>query len=214
MAMTSSRLRAGPIAPAEAVPAPRAEVLLVECFERDYASLHRLAYLMLGDRDLAEDVVQDAFLHTFTGWHRLREPTSAGAYLRCGVVNTCLSRIRRRKSEQASNATVGRGADQPEPIPQPEEAGATAWLASAVLEAVRTLPPRQRAAVVLRYYADLSEAEMAAALGCAPGTVKSQLAKARSSLSLQLAGVAAEVGIARTRPAGETARKAPKREDA
>ncbi len=65
----------------------------------------------------------------------------------------------------------------------PKRRGPAAWLASTVLEAVRALPPRQRAAVVLRYCADLSEAEMAVALGCAPGTVKSQLAKARPTES-------------------------------
>ncbi|MGH9128465.1 MAG: RNA polymerase sigma factor, partial [Acidimicrobiales bacterium] len=180
--MTSGRLRAGLVTP-DAVPAPRADTLLVACFERDYTSLQRLAFLILGDRDLAEDVVQEAFLRTFTGWHRLRDTERAGAYLRSGVVNMCLTRIRRRNVEQRSNAAVSVRPDRPRPGDQPEEAGGAAWLASTVLEAVRELPPRQRAAVVLRYYADLSEAEMAAALGCAPGTVKSQLAKARATLA-------------------------------
>lgn len=164
-----------------------AEDLLVECYERDYVSLHRLAYLMLGDRDLAEDVVQEVFLRTFSGWRRLREPERAGAYLRAGVLNMCRSRMRRRYVEQRGNAAVSHP-EAAENDQTADAAGAT-WLATAMLEAVRALPPRQRAAVVLRYYADLSEAEMAVAMHCAPGTVKSQLSKARASLALRLAGL-------------------------
>jgi RNA polymerase sigma-70 factor (sigma-E family) len=175
------------------VAVPSAEDLLVKCFERDYTALQRLAYLMLGDRDLAEDVVQEVFLRTFSGWHRLREPESAGAYLRAGVVNTCRSRMRRRYAEQRANTAVTR--PEASEDDQTADAGTANWMAAAVLGAVRTLPPRQRAAIVLRYYADLSEAEMAATLHCAPGTVKSQLSKARATLAVRLAGLAGEVGI-------------------
>ncbi len=185
-----TRSRVAGIGAAGTLTVPSAEDLLVKCFERDYSSLQRIAYLMLGDRDLAEDVVQEVFLRTFSGWHRLREPESAGAYLRAGVVNMCRSRIRRRYVEQRANTAIAR----PEATgnDQTGDAGAATWLASAVLEAVRALPPRQRAAIVLRYYADLSEAEMAAALHCAPGTVKSQLSKARATLANRLAGLAGE----------------------
>lgn len=196
--MASDRV-AGVAVPGK-VAARSAEDLLVECFERDYAPLQRLAYLMLGDCDLAEDVVQEVFLRTFTGWRRLREPERAGAYLRAGVVNMCRSRIRRRYVESKGNAAVARpeaGEDD-----RTADAGEAIWLASVVLEAVRALPPRQRAAVVLRYYAELSEAEMAVAMHCAPGTVKSQLSKARASLATRLAGVTEHIGspAPRTRP--------------
>lgn len=199
--MTSGRLRGVGIGAAHAVRVPEAEALLVECFERDYRSLQRLAFLMLGDRDLAEDVVQEVFLRTFSGWHRLREPDRAGAYLRTGVVNMCRSRMRHRYVEQKGNAAVAARPDAEGQTDQPGEASDSTWLASAVLEAVRTLPPRQRAAVVLRYYSDLSEADMAAALGCAQGTVKSQLAKARATLAIRLGGLADEVGRT-VRPVG------------
>lgn len=194
MAVTSEGLAGVGIGAPDAVRTPRAGELLSDCFERDYSSLHRLAFLMLGDASMAEDVVQEVFLRTFSGWHRLRDPDRAGAYLRSGVVNMCRSRMRRRFVEQRSNAALAARPQQARSEDQPEEAGEAMELASAVLDAVRSLPPRQRAAIVLRYYTDLSEAEMAVALGCAPGTVKSQLAKARSTLAARLAGMGYDDG--------------------
>lgn len=186
--MTSERVTGVEIP--DQVATPSAEALLVECFERDYPSLRHLAYLMLGDRDLAEDVVQEVFLRTFSSWRRVRQPERAGAYLRAGVVNMCRSKIRRRYVEARGNEAACRPATSWQD--QTADAGAATWMAAAVLEAVRTLPPRQRAAVVLRYYADLGEAEIALAMHCAPGTVKSQLSKARATLAVRLAVVAGE----------------------
>jgi len=151
--------------------------LLSTLFDTHYRSLCRLAYVLLGDAAQAEDVVQEAFLRTFTGLGRLRDRSRADAYLRRSVVNLSRSRLRRRTVEGRSNAAVHRDA----PV---EDRSARSDLD--LVEAVRALAPRQRAAVVLFYYADLSEAEVAATLGCSAGTVKSQLAKARATLARHL----------------------------
>lgn len=159
---------------------------LASLFAVQYVPLCRLAYLLLGDAARAEDIVQEAFLRTFAGWGRIRQPELASAYLRRSVVNLCRSGIRHRPVEWRGNSRSYRD----------EEAGAASaagWeddvaSASTVLEAVRALPPRQRATVVLRYYLDLSEADIAETLGTSPGTVKSQLAKARVHLARLLAG--------------------------
>jgi RNA polymerase sigma-70 factor (sigma-E family) len=148
--------------------------LLSSLFDAHYRSLCRLAYVLLGDASHAEDVVQEAFLRTFTGWGRLRDRSRADAYLRRSVVNLSRSRLRRRTVEGRSNEAALR-ADR-------------VVLSSAghdldLLEAVRRLPARQRATVALFYYADLPEAEVARTLGCSVVTVKSQLAKARAALA-------------------------------
>ncbi|HMD46116.1 MAG TPA: SigE family RNA polymerase sigma factor [Acidimicrobiales bacterium] len=151
-------------------------------FDEHAPRLVRLAAFLLDDPAAAEEVVQDAFLRTYTGWWRLRHPERAQWYLRTAVVNLCRSRGRRRASEQRGNRTTWatEGGDQPWEREDPDDA-------MAVVEAVRALPPRQREAVVLRYYQDLSEADIARTLRCAPGTVKSQLAKARATLARTLA---------------------------
>ena len=159
----------------------RRDDAIAALFDAHYASLCRLATLLLGDAAQAEEAVQDAFLRTFVGWRRLRHPERAGAYVRAAVVNQCRSRGRRRAAEQRGNRTVWAGSEDNDTAAL-ERSGE----AMAVLEAVRALPRRQREAVVLRYYADLSEADVAEALGCSVGTVKSQLSKARAALSARL----------------------------
>lgn len=150
-------------------------------FDEHRAGLCRLAALLLGDRAAAEEVVQEAFLRTFAGWRRVRQPERALGYLRAAVVNQCRSRARRRVTEDRGNRTVW--AAEAGRVAHDVWSGDEAAESIRVLAAIRALPPRQREAVVLRYYADLSEADMAAALGCSAGTVKSQLAKARASLA-------------------------------
>lgn len=150
-------------------------------FDEHRVGLCRLAALLLGDRAAAEEVVQEAFLRTFAGWRRLRHPERALGYLRAAVVNQCRSRVRRRATEDRGNRTVW--VTQAGLESRHGWSGDEAAESMRVLEAIRALPPRQREAVVLRYYADLSEADMATALGCSAGTVKSQLAKARATLA-------------------------------
>ena len=150
-------------------------------FEEQYAGLCRLAYLITGDQSQAEELVMDAFLRTLAGWWRIRDLDRADRYLRRAVVNLSRSQNRRRHTADRSGL-----ADQPTMVfstnADPEDA-------RVVWDAVRSLPQRQRAAVVLRYYEDLSEADIADTLGCSVGTVKSQLSKARASLARALEGV-------------------------
>lgn len=164
----------------------RRDAAVAALFDEHYAGLCRLATLLLDDPGQAEEAVQEAFLRTFVGWRRLRHPERAGAYLRAAVVNQCRSRGRRRATERRGNQAVWAVTSEDAGAEDPERTGEVL----AVLEAVRALPARQREAVVLRYYADLSEADVARALGCAVGTVKSQLSKARTTLS----GLLAETG--------------------
>lgn len=169
----------------------RRDAAVSALFDAHYAGLCRLATLLLDDQGHAEEAVQEAFLRTYVGWRRLRHPERAPAYLRAAVVNQCRSRGRRRSSERRANREAVAAVRDGDGAPGPEVGDALA-----VLEAVRALPPRQREAVVLRYYGDLAEQDVAAALGCSVGTVKSQLAKARATLGRALAGGTVE-GAAR-----------------
>lgn len=146
-----------------------------DLFDRHYPGLCRLAYLIVGDRVQAEEVVMDAFMRTFASWGRIRDLDHSEAYLRRAVVNLSRTRARRRHTEERSYAATA--SQSAEPATAEPERELVVW------EAVRRLPDRQRAAVVLRYYEDLSEADIAELLGCSVGTVKSQLFKARATLA-------------------------------
>ena len=152
--------------------------LLEAVFSEHYGGFCRLATLLLGDGAAAEEVVQEAFLRTFSSWRRIRQPDRAQWYVRAAVVNLCRSRLRRRGTEEAGNRASWR-----DPADWSDDAVDDALV---VLEAVRNLPQRQRETVVLRYYQDLSERDVAALLGCSVGTVKSQLARARVTLAVAL----------------------------
>jgi RNA polymerase sigma-70 factor (sigma-E family) len=147
-------------------------------FDEQWEPLCRLAYLLVGDSSTAEDVVQEAFLGTFVGWSRIRRHDHAERYLRRAVVNRSRSRLRRRPVERRANE-VSHFSTSSETGDWTELVSISATVAGALLG----LAPRQRAAVVLRYYVDLPEAEIAATLGVSVGTVKSQLAKARRQLA-------------------------------
>jgi len=157
----------------------REQVLLEAVFTEHYTGFCRLAALLLDDRAAAEEVVQEAFVRTFCSWWRLRQPERAQWYVRTAFVNLCRSRLRRRGREDTANRASWPLQERPSDDHADD--------AMAVLEAVRALPRRQRETVVLRYYEDLPEREVAAALGCSVGTVKSQLARARATLAQRLA---------------------------
>jgi RNA polymerase sigma-70 factor (sigma-E family) len=136
--------------------------------------LTRLAFIMLGDRHAAEDVVQDAFCALYRSWERLAEHDHALGYLRVSVINGCRTALRR-------NRRVLR----PQIVRPAESAEANALLGEeqrAAVAALRRLPPRQREVLVLRYYADLSESEIADVMGISRGTVKSTTARALAAL--------------------------------
>lgn len=147
-------------------------------FDNHYSSLKGLAYVMLGDGSAAEEVAQDAFVKAFSFWSRFKDIENPEAYLRKIVINLCRSRLRRTGIEHRVNAVVHRAAATTvEPSPDPS---LDLWAA------VKQLPERQRAAIVLRYLEDLPEAEIAVLLDCSIGTVKSQLFKARRKLGIVL----------------------------
>lgn len=159
------------------------EEAVAELFDRHYAPLCRLAYVILGDAALAEEIVMESLLKTFTGWGRLRDVDRIDAYLKRAVINLCRSKIRRKMIEARVNSVIHHRDELKAPDWDPErhETGRLVW------EAVAQLPERQRACVVLRYFEDLPEAEIAEILDCSVGTVKSQLSKARAKMEPVLA---------------------------
>ena len=153
-----------------------ADDLLTALYTAHYRELVRLAAFLTGDRDNAEEVVQDAYVKVHGSWRRLREMDKAEAYLRTTVVNLSRSRLRHRQVTQKY---------QPEPLVDAASAETFALQhvqRDTVLDALHQLPRRQREAVVLRYYGDLSEAQTAAAMGCSVGAVKSHTSRAMAAL--------------------------------
>lgn len=148
-------------------------------FQEQYPKVVRLAYLLTSDAGVAEELAQEAFVRTWRAWGRIRNPQVAPAYLRKAVVNLARSSLRRRLLEarhRSARADDGREHDP--------------GLRLDVLDALRHLPPRQRACVTLRYYEDLSEQETARTLGVSVGTVKSTTHKALRRLETLLGGEA------------------------
>jgi len=157
-------------------------------------SLARLALVMLGDAGLAEDVVQEAFLGLYRRWDRLADPAAAQAYLRTSVLNGCRTALRRR----ARHGLLSDGADAHEAGfagPPLESAEATVTRGEehrAVLAAIRRLPTRQREALVLRYYLDLTEDQTAEAMQVSRGTVKSATSRAVAAVGRMLGAPASK----------------------
>ena len=148
---------------------------LEDLFLRHAGAAGRLAYLLTGDRELADDLVQDAFVHLAGRFAHLRDPQAFPAYLHRTIVNLARSQFRRRRVERAYLRSQGSRTPAQSLEPNRDEADR---LATALLR----LPERQRAAVVLRFYADLSVEQTAEAMGCRPGTVKSLVFRALSNL--------------------------------
>jgi RNA polymerase sigma-70 factor (sigma-E family) len=142
-------------------------------------ALHRAAYLMVGDPQLAQDLVQEALTKTYVAWPRLRDPHNAEAYCRKAITTTAISWFRRKgwRNERPTDF-----------LPEASHSGHDAAVAErdALWRALQELPPRQRAALVLRYFEDLTEAQTADAMGCAVGTVKSQVSAGLAKLRERL----------------------------
>jgi RNA polymerase sigma-70 factor (sigma-E family) len=153
-----------------------AEQAVTEMYSTHYRSLVRLAALLVRDVATAEEVVQDSFMAMHGAWRRLRDNDKALSYLRQSVVNRSRSVLRHR-------VVVDRNAPKPAPdMPSAEQGALTLLERTAVVSALRSLPPRQREALVLRYYGDLSEAQIASAMGISRGAVKSHTARAIAAL--------------------------------
>ena len=153
-----------------------ADRAVIELYSQHYRALVRLAALLVRDTPTAEEVVQDSFVAMSGGWQRLRDTEKALAYLRQAVVNRSRSVLRHR-------TVVDKNLQKAPPDMPSAEHGALVLLErSAVVAALRHLPDRQREAIVLRYYADLSEAEIATTMGISRGAVKSHTARGMSAL--------------------------------
>jgi RNA polymerase sigma-70 factor (sigma-E family) len=158
---------------------PERGATLTALFDSEYPALRGLAYVLLGDAHVAEEVAMEAFVRAFASWPTVRGLDWPAGYLRRIVINLCRGRMRRQRIESRVNAlvTVRR------------ENAVTGWDARQsdarldVWTAVRSLPDRQRSCVVLRYLEDMSDAEVARVLGCSVGSVKTHMHRARLSLS-------------------------------
>ncbi|GIF70133.1 RNA polymerase subunit sigma-24 [Asanoa ishikariensis] len=155
-----------------------ADQAVTHLFGAHYRAMVRLASLLLHERGIAEEIVQDAYVRLHARWHKLRDPDKALAYLRVAVVNGCRSALRHRRVVDAHLAA----SRPPMDVPSAESGALDLLTQAAVVDAIRRLPTRQREAIVLRYYVDLSEAEIAEAMGVSRGAVKSHAARAVAAL--------------------------------
>jgi len=163
-----------------------------EALELLYAAhwrqLVRLAVLLVRDVGTAEEIVQDCFVSVHAKWNRLHDPDKALAYLRQSVVNRSRSHLRHL-------SVVRRHADReapPEPAAGADHAAYDLVRRATVLDALRRLPRRQREVLALRYYLDLSEAEIADMLGISRGAVKSHASRGAAALRADLGAVLEE----------------------
>jgi len=140
-------------------------------YQEHWIGLVRLAVIMVGDRASAEDAVQDAFAQLHRSWHRIKDPARAATYLRSTVLNRCRSILRRRK------VAARHGTHHAVAMWSPESDAVVGEEHREVLQALQRLPKRLRQALVLRYYADLSDAEIGATLGVRQGTVRSAVSR-------------------------------------
>lgn len=149
-------------------------------FRDHYARLVRVAWLLVDNKDSAEDVVQEAFTRLFRHWDRIEHLDAAPAYLRTTVVNLARSKLRRRAVRRRHPF----GPLDPEPAAELRVVARDDE--NEVMGAMVKLPRRQRECLVLRYYLDLSEAEIAVTLGISRGSVKSHTSRAMTALSSTL----------------------------
>jgi RNA polymerase sigma-70 factor (sigma-E family) len=174
--LTNLRIADGVAAP------PTGPLTLEDLYKQHRMRLIRLALLLVDEPATAEDVVQEAFTGLHRNWKNLRDAQAAVGYLRTAVVNGSRSVLRRRKT--ARDYT-------PPHVANARSAESLAMLTAehqAVVKALQQLPPRQREVLVLRYYGDLSEAEIAEATGISKGTVKSTASRALDALQKIMAG--------------------------
>jgi RNA polymerase sigma-70 factor (ECF subfamily) len=150
----------------------RVDLEFEELYRREHGAVFRTVYALCGDRSAAEDATQEAFARALERWRRLRDRPWVAGWITATALNAARRAMRR-----------SRPASAPQPRDGDLDRAADLW------RVVRSLPRRQQEAVVLRYVADLPVAGVAAAMGCAEGTAKAHLARARAALRSQLEGV-------------------------
>ncbi|HTC67932.1 MAG TPA: SigE family RNA polymerase sigma factor [Acidothermaceae bacterium] len=156
------------------------EAAVVVLFAIHHARLVGLARLLVDDLPTAEDVVQEAFTALYQRWPRLRDPQAAGSYLQSSVLNGARSSLRRRRT------MLSLVREKPVPLPSAEQVAVGHETRREVIQSLHQLPGRQREVLVLRYYLDLSEAEIAATLSISRGSVKKHASRALTALSARL----------------------------
>ena len=166
-----------PTKPAE-WPTANAETVVTALYQVHAIGLIRLAVVMVGSRPAAEDVVQEAFCGLYRHWDQLSDKENALRYLRSSVLNGCRSELRRRIRNVRRAARTAPAGDSA----SAEYAALIGEEHREVLAALRRLPHRQRESLVLRFYLDLSEPEIAASMGISRGTVKSTTSRALAAL--------------------------------
>jgi len=174
--------------PADRSPGWSADEALELLYAAHWRRLVRLAVLLVHDQGSAEEIVQDCFVAVHARWSRLHDPDNALAYLRQSVVNRSRSHLRHL-------AVVRRHADRtapPEPVAGADHSAYDLVQRQTVLDALRRLPRRQREVLALRYYLDLSEAEIADTLGISRGAVKSHASRGAAALRAELGAVLEE----------------------
>lgn len=155
---------------------------LAKLYDEHSASAFRLAFLLTGDTDLAEDLVQDAFVKLIARFGNLRGPQAADAYIKRTVVNLSNDLFRHRRVERAYLArTRGSAGRSPDELPDVEGKDQL-WMQ------LQRIAPRQRSALVLRYFEDLSEQQTADVLGCSLRTAKSLVARGMHAMRAQQEG--------------------------
>jgi RNA polymerase sigma-70 factor (sigma-E family) len=160
--------------------APEARQQVTELFQAHALGLVRLAAIMVGDQPTAEDVVQDAFIGLYRRWVALDDPDKALGYLRASVLNGC--RMVHRSRHRRGRVTLAAPGD----VRSAEESALLGEANREVLDALSRLPARQREAVVLRYYLDMTEERAAQAMRISRGTVKSATSRGLAALSRML----------------------------
>jgi RNA polymerase sigma-70 factor (sigma-E family) len=160
-----------------------ADAAVEQLYAVHWRRLVRLAVLLLHDQTTAEDVVQDAFVAMHGRWRRLRDPDRALAYLRQSIVNRSRSALRHRGVVERHASSLR----EEQPLPGAEDDVAARARRTTVVAALHDLPTRQREVLVLRFYLDLSETEIADALGISRGSVKTHASRGATALRSLLA---------------------------
>ena len=182
MGTRASRAGSGAGSPDDEARADAAQAV-TSLYETHAVGLIRLAVVMLGDRAAAEDVVQEAFCGLYRRWGQLADPGKAQSYVRAATLNGCRSELRKRIRAQRRGGPAPDASDAAaSDAASAEQAALLGEEHQQVLSALRRLPDRQREALVLRFYLDQTEPEIAESMGISPGTVKSTTSRALAAL--------------------------------
>lgn len=156
------------------------DVALTDIYVAQYPRLIQIATTLLDDTDAAEEVAQDAYIRVWCGWDRVRDPQAAAAYLRTTVLNITRSRMRRRV------VAAKHPPEAPPNVPSAEDIVIDRLECDRVVVALRALPRRQQECLALRYYANLSELQIATMLGISVGAVKSHSSRGTRAMQRRL----------------------------